>query len=377
MPIDSVRTAAVFAALLLLLGGMCLVRTVQRYVLRELAISFALCFAVILFLCLVGMIFQSLRIYAGVGLNVVAESVPSALAYMTPWALITSLCAATTLVFARLSSDQEIDAMALGGISPYRLLLPAIFFAGILCGISHLVHEKAAPWAYRSRQVMRRESILFLLQSPPPGNQTHRLGRYVVGYTNYTGGEMQRPIVVDLRDPENRKEHYAESGRFELPAAKAPEFILRNCEIWEEKPGHSIRVGGRGELRIPIELGDFDPHTKGIKDMSSRELLERASATPTQGRAEALTEYHLRRARTVAPVFLVLLCLAIGILTRRTSRMAGLAAALPPLLLYILCSMLGEGLGRKGPLSPAAAAWLADGVVFGISLPLLFKVMRR
>ena len=350
----------------------------QRYILRQLGAAFLFTFAAMLFICLVGMIFQSLKLYAGVGLHVVAQTVPTALAYMAPWALVIAVCAATTTVYARLSADQELDAVLVSGIHPLRIFLPAILFAAGIGAVSFLIHDVAAPYAHYRRRIMIREAVLFLLQSPPPGHQTFDIGKYTLSYTNFSGGVMERPIVLDNSERNSRYEYHARSGHFQLVNGEMPIIILQDGEGWEETSEHHNRITGKGDITITLDLERLDQKPKGYKDMSASEMREllKTDLSPKL-RAEVQTERYARFAWTASPLFLVLLCIPIGVLTRKGSRMAGLGAALPPFLLYLVCTLLGEGLGKRGQLPPIGAAWFAEAVLLACAVPLLAKVYRR
>lgn len=356
----------------------CGARTVilQRYILRELVVAFLFSFAAVLFICLVGMIFQSLRFYVGVGLDVVAETLPTAIAYMAPWALVIAICAATTVTYARMAADNELNAMATAGIHPMRTFLPAFLFAAALSGASYLLHEIVGPQSHYQRRRMIRESVVFLLQTPPPGNQTIKVGQYTLGYTNYKDGVMERPVVIENR-PDQRFEYHAESGQIRFESDGVPVLTLRNGEGWYETPEGMGRLQTRDEITIRLEIEGLDQRPKGPKDMSSAELREYIKVAQRRKKLAARTEYYMRIARTVSPFFLVLACMPIGILTRKGSRMAGLGAAMPPFILYLVASMLSEGLGERGRVHPMAAAWLADGVLLLAFLPLFWKVYRR
>lgn len=348
----------------------------QRYIFRELVVAFLFSFAAILFICLVGMIFQSLRFYVGVGLDVVAETLPTALAYMSPWALVIAICAATTLTYARMAADNELNAMATAGIHPARMFVPAIVFAALLSGVSYLLHEVVGPQSHYQRRRMLRESVLFLLQSPPPGNQTFKIGQYTLGYTNFKDGLMERPVVVENKGTQ-RFEYHAESGQLRFDR-DAPVLTLRNGEGWYETADGMVRLQTREDITIRLELEGMDQRPKGPKDMSASELKEYAKTVESKRkRLAARTEFYLRIARSASPFFLVFACMPIGILTRKGSRMAGLGAAMPPFILYLVASMLSEGLGERGRVHPIFAAWLADGLLLLFSLPFLWKVYRR
>ena len=67
----------------------------------------------------------------------------------------------------------------------------------------------------------------------------------------------------------------------------------------------------------------------------------------------------------------------VGILVRRGSRLAGLGAALPPLLVYFVCYFVFQGLGDKNRISPLLAAYAPDLFLSVLAFFLLWGITRR
>ncbi len=350
----------------------------DRYIFRELFFAFVFTFVVILFICMVGLTFKASGLSAGAGLAMVGQSVPMALAMLAPWVILIAMCTTLILVYGRLSAEQEIDAMAMAGRTPLRILGPAIFFSLILSFGSYFLHEYAAPWSHLHQRTMVRQSIIHLLKSPPPGNQTFTIGPYMLGYTHYQDGEMKRLILIDGHDQDQRLVYTAEAGRFDLEDPTKPRLFLRNGELTGEGPEKAGGMKGEGEIRIELDVSSLKRRRKGTKDLSSAELLERVRTIPSQSRRnDAMTQYYARRALALGPLFLTLLCAPIGILIRKGSRLAGFGSAVPPFLLYLLCTLVGRAMGEGGHLPPVIAGWLPDIATLLAALPFLWKVFRR
>ncbi len=350
----------------------------SRYIFRELFFAFVFTFVVILFICMVGLTFKSSRLSAGAGLAMVGQSVPMALAMLAPWVILISISTATILVYGRFSAEHEFDAMAMAGIAPAKVIAPALLFSIVLCFGSFFLHEYAAPWSHLHQRIMVRQSIVHLLKSPPPGNQTFTIGPYMLGYTHFRDGEMKRLILIDGHEPNHRLVYTAEAGRFDFEDPTTPRLILRNSELRGEGPEKAGGMKGEGEIRIELDISSLKRRRKGTKDMSSAELLEHARTTPSEKRRRnAMTQYYTRHALTLGPAFLVLLCAPIGILIRKGSRLAGFGSAVPPFLLYLLCTLVGRALGEGNHLPPLVAGWLPDIAMVLVATPFLWKAFRR
>lgn len=349
----------------------------SRYIFRELFLAFLFTFIVILFICMVGLTFKTSRLSAGAGLAMVGQSLPMALAMLAPWVVLIAISTSTILVYGRLSAEHEISAILMAGIAPAKIILPALFFATLLSVGGYYLHEHAAPWAHLHQRIMVRQSIIHLLKSPPPGNQTFTIGPYLVGYTQYRDGEMKQLIVIDEQDQTQRLIYTAEAGRFDLSDPLIPKLLLLNGELRGEGGEKTGGMKGEGEIRIELDVSSLKHHSKGAKDMSSAELLEYArNSASEKSRRKAWTQYYTRHALALGPLFLILLCAPIGILIKKGSRLAGFGTAIPPFLLYLLCTLMGRALGEGNHLPPIIAGWLPDIVTLLVALPFLWKVFR-
>ena len=168
----------------------------QRYIFRQLILSFVSLYIVCMAVCLVGMTFQLFRSFEGMGFELLGRMAPLAAGYVAPLVLLFSCCPATTLVYGRLAAEHEIDAMRMSGLHANRFMAPAVLFGILLVIGAYALLEYANPVARDGRRRARRESALLLLKLPPPGKQVGiRLGRYQLSYMDYRNGRM---MGIDL-----------------------------------------------------------------------------------------------------------------------------------------------------------------------------------
>src|SRR3990172_7593525 len=108
-----------------------MVKILDRYILRELTISFILSIAVLLSAFLMQQVIKFSRISSETGISfllLVKLSVfimPIFLVLAIPLSVLIS----SILTFSRLSTDHEITAMRSAGISLYRMLPPVLIFS--------------------------------------------------------------------------------------------------------------------------------------------------------------------------------------------------------------------------------------------------------
>jgi lipopolysaccharide export LptBFGC system permease protein LptF len=362
----------------------------QRYILRELMLTFALSFAAIVSVCAVGIIFQTFRSYEGMTFGFLLRLAPAALTQMTPWAMIVSACLTATLVYGRLAADNEIDAVRTSGIRVSRLLTPAILFGLVLSAAAFFVHGEAAPRARFARRSLIKEAVLFVLSSPPAGRQNElKIGsRNRLSYLDMRDGTLVRPALLILDRGRPFAVWFAREGRIVVPEEGAPTITLADGAFVHfasdpkappSKPPLAKADGHFESYKtVPFELEDIFKRRRGPADMPTAELNQyRLGLNPGDELQEAETEYHGRYARALAPLVLVLLCAPIGVFVKKGSRLAGMGAALPPMLFYILLMITGEGAASKGQIDPRLATYGGVGLIAVTAVFLLWRVVRR
>jgi lipopolysaccharide export LptBFGC system permease protein LptF len=365
----------------------------QRYILRELVVTFVFAFVTLLAVCIIGTVFQVLRSFEGMGLALVWKMIPLAGGWMSPWVLPVASCITATLVYGRLAAENEIDAMRMSGIHVSRILAPAILFGLGLAALGYGINEHVAPWASYSRRAVLRDSIVLALRLPPPGIQRFTIGPYKLSYADYEDGRMERPYLTKYGPRGQRElEYKSKSGRIVLDeSGRAPQIVMAQPEVTQYQPlvtplgtepeGKVTRISIKDNVSVPLEIEDIYRNEKVAADSSSREELlahiARIAPKDHDELAKVLTALQTRYAQAGAPLLLVLVAAPIGIFVKRGSRLAGLGAALPPLLLYLGLYLVFQSMGTREKISPALAAWAPDAVMGSIALVLLAGVHRR
>ncbi|MCC8193530.1 MAG: LptF/LptG family permease, partial [Deltaproteobacteria bacterium] len=112
---------------------------VQRYIIKELAQGFVLCFVSLLTLILMGRGLQMRNL--SLGLDLTALDAALLFFYMIPMFMLIVVpfsCMLTVfLTFLRMSTDRELVALRAGGVSLYQLLPAPLIFC-TLCGVMTL-----------------------------------------------------------------------------------------------------------------------------------------------------------------------------------------------------------------------------------------------
>lgn len=123
----------------------------DRYLIRRFTFIFSLVALALLFIFIIVTIFERLdNIYEHnkpffMLLQYVGYRLPEFLMYILPLATLTT----TLLTLGLLEKTNEITAIKASGISLYRLMIPFILLAFIICGFSFYLQEYVAPYANR------------------------------------------------------------------------------------------------------------------------------------------------------------------------------------------------------------------------------------
>ena len=111
-----------------------MLRTLDRYVIREVIPPFLLSLLVFTFILEVPPVMQQLETLVAKGVSwqtaghIILLLIPQGLGLTIPMALLTGLL----IGLGRLSSDRETVALLACGVSPYRLLRPVLVMATII-----------------------------------------------------------------------------------------------------------------------------------------------------------------------------------------------------------------------------------------------------
>jgi lipopolysaccharide export system permease protein len=351
----------------------------QRYILRELIASFVFAFFTVLAVLLVGTMFQVFRAFPGLGFEVLTKALPLAVGAMTSWVLLVASCTSSTLVYARLAAENEITAMRTCGIHTWRIISPAVLLGLMLVGMAYPLNETVVPWTRWARRQLGRDAAPEILKSPQPGKQDFRIGSMKITYTDYLDGRMKDPTVSKYdKNLVLEQEWFAPSGQI-LADRRPICVVLSKPRVWRRsKTGQEEWLSAENDLTVEIPAEDLNKVPRQLQDLDSEALWDNLAASKDKlQRARVLTILHTRYASSLTPMLLILVAMPIGILVRKGSRLAGLGAALPPMLIYFVSYFIFQGLGDKNRVSPYFAAYAPDFFLGVMAFGLLWGISRR
>jgi lipopolysaccharide export system permease protein len=337
----------------------------QRYILKELWIHFLFTFATVMGVSLLGTTFQVFRTFEGLGLVLLLKIAPLAAGHVAPWALLVAAATAATLVYGRMSAENEVTAMRACGIGSFKILAPALLFGLALSACGYLLAERVTPWARHAKRVLIRESILEVLKMPPPGVQRFNFGAYRLSYVDFKDGKLEKPSLLRFEKEHLVMEYHAPRGQIQIDGTSAKIIMSRpRYTQFDPKSGQEHRFEAQSDIEVPLEIQDYKDPGVRPEDLPQEDLWGRYRAAPDNKKRNFIRQIlHTRYAQSAAPLLLILVCAPIGIWVRKGSRLAGLGAAMPPLLTYFIAFFVSQSMGESGRLGPIIAAWLPDAVL--------------
>jgi len=132
-------------------------RILHRYILSNFLVTFVMAMAVLTFVMMVGLVFESLK-YIARGMDAMLvlrflwQNLPGTLSYSVPVSTLVS----SLLVFSRLSSDSEISAMRSCGVPLASIMRTPVLLAALLALVCLHVNDNVSPDAAYTRALRRK-----------------------------------------------------------------------------------------------------------------------------------------------------------------------------------------------------------------------------
>lgn len=367
---------------------MTVLKTLDRYILREICVPFllglGLFFTVIAFA-------QVLRVSDAVtGLGVTSGEILQALLYSLPpllGLLVPVSCLfASLLGIGRLSSDRELAGLSSVGVSPYALLRMPALLGLVLALISGVAMHVGEPWGIRGlRQLMGRSAQRALSAGVRP--QTFH--EWIPGVTFWAGGHegqvLTDVVFSDRRDPKRPMLVTAREGLLKAgDDATQLVFDMRDGTVFlRDTQSDASRLVGFKYSLYRLDVGRIVGHKartlSAVQEMDARQLLTlaRDPAQSDERRALYRVTLHRKFAVPLATLIFALLAVPFGCDIRGGARARGLLISTVIVGAYYYVGRTLELSARAGHLSPIIAAWLPDALGMIILALSLWRLRRR
>jgi lipopolysaccharide export system permease protein len=355
--------------------------SIDRYLIRQ--VFFATLFAVAI-LCgvlVLGNIFKQIRpllVEKGLPLSVVGSLVvyllPFTLVYTIPWGFLISV----TMVFGRLSSDQEIAVMRGGGLSYYRIAAPVLVLAFLLSIFCLWLNGTQSPHSKaRLKQIIYDVAKEDPMQFFEPGVVQSRIKDQILFVEERAGESSIKGLHIYQMEEKNggvRAAAYIHAGEvdFDLsPDSKRFDLDLKNV--------HGETYGDDGQMQYfqaaeisPWTIPCFDKRPSEAKpeNLDNARLSELIANPPNGLESEILDSFALERIRrysfSLAPMALAFIAIPLSLQSRRKDSSVGLGMALIVSLAYFVLFIVAKDLGGNGTPFSFVLVWLPNIICLGL-----------
>jgi LPS export ABC transporter permease LptG/LPS export ABC transporter permease LptF len=331
-----------------------MLRTVDRYVVRETIPPFVLSLLVFTFILEIPPIMRDLEQLVAKGVTwtvagqILLTLIPQALGLTIPMALLTGLL----IGLGRMSADREAVALLACGVSPYRLLRPVLLMSAVAGAATLYVMLEAIPNANQ-----RFREITFELISKKFENDVHPRVFFedFPGWVLYvrdepeTGGGWRDVLVADTRNATSTEIYLARGGRVVLDRAER-----RVDLVLADGTRYTVNEGGETDLyRFNEQLIlTLDPDTVFPRADLPRGLTEKTIAELEQDGRDKLASghsphpeimaAHVKFSVPVACFVFGVIGLALGLTVAREGKLAGFVVGIAVIFAYYSVMFLAE-----------------------------------
>jgi lipopolysaccharide export system permease protein len=356
-----------------------------RYILREYAKIFLMCFAGLMTIYLVIDFFEKVRRFLHYDASVVpiltyfAFKIPAISFQIAPLAVLM----ATLLTLGLLSRSNEITAMRSCGISLAWISSPFLLFATavalILLAFSSTIIPLASEKAEEVRLIqIERKPAPLTVKAPQPWARISADTLMQVNEIDI-GGTTLRTIHFYHFDRTFRLDRMTEAAE----ARYTPEgWMLLNGNQRRFQPDNTVDIVlfNTQLVDLPLIPDDFSTSLTGDSEtMTFREIRNYVGRFRHEGFAftRLLTDYYGRLAFPLVTVIMVLVGIALSLRrsgVRGGSMAVGIGQAFAVGFCYWTTHSIAIALGRGGVLAPMLAGWMANLLFLSFGLYLLLKV---
>jgi lipopolysaccharide export system permease protein len=259
------------------------VKIIGKYVLREHVGPFVFALTALTSLMILNFISRQFGELVGKGLpaSVIGEffllSIPFTIALTLPM----SVLVAVLYAFSRLAAENEVTALKASGVSPWRLVTPALVSGLVMSLFLLAFNDQVLPRANHQLKTLQDDisqtKPTFLLKAQVVNALQE--GRFYLkaGQIDQGTSKMREVVIYDLSDPTRRRTIYADSGFISLAANRRDlEMLLYHGQMQQvatDRPGQLNRLFYQND-RITIRdvAKEFEESKSTMENRGDREL---------------------------------------------------------------------------------------------------------
>jgi LPS export ABC transporter permease LptF/LPS export ABC transporter permease LptG len=353
------------------------VRTIDRYVIREVLWPFIIGLLVFTFMLIIPFLIEYAESFISKGvpmmvvLRVMATLLPSALALTIPMSLLLGLLVA----FGRLSADREFVALQACGVSLFRLMRPVALMSVVAWLATSYVLLIAVPDANQRF----REITFGVVAERAEGEVRPRVFFEdfpdVVLYVRDVpvgGGGWTDVFMADNRAGQSPSVYLARRGRVVIDrTARTLEMVLEDGACHTADGAGTYEVFQFDRLLLSLNPETVFPRQGpplGAREMSIPQLQQRAAELEAEGIYPHSELFEIQKKFSIPFACLVfgLIGLGLGVSNRRDGKLASFVVGLGVIFVYYVTLWMGQSLIRGHVIPPWLGAWAPNILLGGL-----------
>ncbi len=352
-------------------------KTLDRYLIREIVLPFALVLTALTFALLIPPILNqgepliAKGVHWEIVVRVLLTLVPQALGVTIPMALLLGIL----IGFGRISADREFVALQACGVSVFRILRPLVVVAAAATAATAYVMIVLLPDANQRF----REITFNVVASQSEGDVKPRVffttfpNRVIYVRDVPQAGGWRDVFLADSTDPKETTVYFAQSGRLLIDRAKQTVMIElvggTRYTTYADRP-NVCEDSSFERLVLKMDPQAVFPRAQVIKgdpEMTIAELRAAISDNQRHGASTASQYFYLQQkfAIPVACVVFTFIGLALGVSNRKDGKLAGFVFGIGVIFVYYIFFYSSRGLAIGGRIAPSLAPWIGN-IVLGI-----------
>ena len=350
-----------------------MIRTIDRYVIREILPPFVIALLIFTFVLIIPAIINLAETFIAKGVDwgtigrLMVTLLPSTVAITIPMAFLIGLLVA----FGRLSADREVVVLMACGVSPYRLLRPVLYLSVVMWAATTWVMVKALPDAnQRSREIVQDVVMnraegevrprVFFDDFPNVVLYVRDLAPSGAGWVDVLAADTTnaaQPIVYLAKRGRMVVDRNAQTIQMVLEDGTRHSTTVNQPEKYEISKFESTIVSLDPQSVFPKQAPPRGERELGIADLQAR-------IAELQGRGEPahrpIMELHKKFSIPLACVVFAIVGLALGASHRKDGKLASFVIGIAVIFVYYVIMFTAEAMA-KGQWIPAwIAMWLPN-----------------
>jgi lipopolysaccharide export LptBFGC system permease protein LptF len=361
-------------------------RLSDRYLFWQIAKATLYAVVALSLFLVIGQIFQEIRpllVEKRVPILMVGKFVlnvfPASLMFTIPWGFM----AAVILVFGRLSQEQELNALQLGGLSLPRIARPVFVLGALLSALCLWVNVEVVPRANASMHNIVYEAV----ERDPkslikPGVITSQLANLRIFVQRKDEGKLHSLHLYRLPDPKKptsvREYVYAEDASLDVDREKKQiKLTLTSAYIESMDRDGDLNIYVASAAPWKVDLTRKKKYrASAMTEREIREVLANPSESISPKDVNKLHTAIIQR-YSFAMASLAFSCIAVplSLAKRRKDSTSGILAALLLGACYFIFSLLAQK--ASTPSLSMILLWLPNGLCLMIGMYLFHRVRFR